>query len=209
MLLYLRTATIQRDRSLDAITFATEICGEVARATGLEVHAWSVLYGESIATVSWSTMVESHAAMGAAADKLQADASYMARAAGAADLFATAPEDSIGEVLATINETDTLGNYVSVVTAQCAPGKIAEAMGWGVDIFNHVGKITGRPGMLVRPLYGPWATLAWVSIADSLDQVDAANAAMNSDPGYIEMVDQGGGLFMPGSGASRLSQRLA
>ena len=50
---------------------------------------------------------------------------------------------------------------------------------------------------------------ARIQLVDSLDQVDAANTAMNSDPGYIEMIDQGGALFLPGSGYGRLSQRLA
>jgi hypothetical protein len=209
MYLFIRSGQMQRERALEALTFATEICGEVEKVTGVEVHAWSVLYGDEINNVSWTARAESHAAMGAISAKLQADAGYMARTAEAAELFTTAPIDTFAEVLATVNETDALGTYSSVVMAQCAAGKIAEAMAWGVDIFNHVGKVTGRPGLFIRSLYGPWASLAWVALADTLEEVDAASTAMSSDPGYIEMIDQAGDLFLPGSGQSRLSQRIA
>ena len=209
MYLFARTATVKPERSLDAITFATEICGQVKNVTGQEVHAWTALYGVPINTLTWTTMVESHADMGAAGEKLQADGGYMSRVTESSDLFETAPEDVFAEVLATVNQTDQLGTYASVIVAQCAPGKIAEAMGWGVDIFNHVGQVTGRPGILSRSLYGPFAQMSWISLADTLDQVDAAGTAMNSDPKYIEMIDQGTPLFVPGSGSGRLTQRLA
>ena len=94
------------------------------------------------------------------------------------------------------------------MSAQCAGGKIVSAMTWGLEVFNHVGSVTGRDGIFGRSMYGPWATLGWISIASSLDEIDAAQAAMSADPGYIEMVDQGGDLFVPGSATSALSQRI-
>ena len=70
------------------------------------------------------------------------------------------------------------GGFATVVTAQCAPGRIADAMAWGVDILNHASKVTGLDSSLVRGLYGPWATLAWISLAETWDEVDAASAAL-------------------------------
>ncbi|WP_426573403.1 hypothetical protein [Aquihabitans sp. McL0605] len=196
-------------RTLDATAFAIDIAAQVHTITGVEVHTWSLLYGGPINSVAWTATVESHAEMGAIGEKLMADPGYVTRIGESAELFESAPEDALTEVVATVNESPTLGEYASVVTAQCAEGKIADAMGFGVDILNHVAKVTGLPSMLTRSLYGPWASMSWITLASSLDAVDAANAAMGADPEYIQKVDGSAGLFLPNSGSSILSQRIA
>jgi hypothetical protein len=72
-----------------------------------------------------------------------------------------------------------------------------------------VSKLTGLDTSLARGIYGPWATLVWISLADTLEEADSADAAMSSDPSYLECVDQGGELFIPGTASQRLVRRLA
>ncbi|WP_421119160.1 hypothetical protein ACE2AJ_17615 [Aquihabitans daechungensis] len=208
MFLFTRTSTFKPERSVDAAGWAVDIAAQVSSITGVRISTWSALYGAPLNTVTWSCRVESHAEMGAVGEKLMADPGYTARIPEAAELFEGAPTDALIDVVAMVGDGGHTGSYASVVSAQCAGGKIAAAMTWGVEIFNHVGSVTGRDGIFGRAMYGPWATLGWISLADSLDEVDAAQAAMSADPRYIEMIDEAGDLFLPGSGQGRLSQRI-
>ncbi len=82
-------------------------------------------------------------------------------------------------------------------------------MAFGVEMMDHVAGVTGRDGLFTRSMYGPWAQVAWFSLAGSLEEVDAAEAALSADPEYLTKVDSSAGLFTPGSGLGRLTQRLA
>lgn len=208
MYLFTRTTTARPERAADAAAWSVDVAAQVRRITGLEVRAWSVLYGAPLTTVTWTCAADSHAEMGAMGEKLQADPGYLARLPEAADLFEGAPTDRLLEVLATVGEVRDDVRYASVVSAQCAGGQIAAALAWGVEIFEHVGSVTGRDGAFVRSMYGPWATLGWISLGASLEEVDAAEAAMAGDASYVTRIDQAGELFVPGSAESRLSQRL-
>jgi len=208
MYLFARTATAKPGRALDAATFATEVAGQVSSITGVEVHAWSTLYGAPITQLSWTALIDSHAAMGEVSEKLQADPGFQERIGVAGELFEAAPEDVFAEVVATVNDSGKLGTYANLVQAQVAGGKIGDAMAFAVDMLNHVGKVTGRDGLLTRSLYGPWASMGWIMLAHSLEEIDAAGEAMAADADYISKIDKAGDLFLPGSGHVQLSQRI-
>jgi hypothetical protein len=209
MYLFTRTTTARPERALDAAGWAVDVAAQVTSITGIEVGTWSALYGAPLNSVTWTCQVESHAEMGTMGEKLQADPGYVARTPEAADLFEGAPTDSLIEVLGMVGSGGHTGGFASLVSAQCAGGKIGAAATWGMQIFEHVGSVTGRDGIFGRSAYGPWATLGWITLASSLDEVDAAQAAMAADARYLEMVDESGDLFLPGSGQAVLSQRIA
>ena len=56
---------------------------------------------------------------------------------------------------------------------------------------------------------GPWATLAWIGLYDSLEQLDGAMAAQSADMAYVEKLDKGGHLFRDGSASQILVQRIS
>jgi hypothetical protein len=201
MLLFTRTTTLVSGSLAEGLEYA-------AARTGLRVVAWAGVYGTPLSTVTWSAGVRSHAAIGDAFRRLGADAEFRARVRQAASLVTGPAEDAIGEVLAS---TDGLAahQYASVTTAQCAAGRIAEAMAWGVDTMQHVSKLTGFATSVVRGLYGPFSTLAWITSTDTLAEVDAADVVTSSDPTYVERVDQAGELFLTGSARQQLVRRLA
>jgi hypothetical protein len=209
MHLFTRQATLVPDQIQDGAVYAAEMAGYVSSKTGLEVNAWATVYGAPLGSVSWSARVDSQAAMGAANDTLLADAGFQERLAANRHRFAVAPEDSIGEFVALTGEPGPVRQYAGIVTAQCAAGKIADAMAWGVDIMQLSAKLTGADHALVRPLYGPFASLVWIALFDTLEDADALETARSSDPSYLERLDQGGDLFVPGSATQRLIRRLS
>lgn len=208
MNLYSRVNTVNPERTLDAVAFAVNIASYVSDATGLEVGVWSAVYGAPLGTISWTARVDSPEAIGDIGDKLEADAKYQTMIADAAGLFSGLPEDSISEFLGFAGSGAGAGQYATVTFAQCAAGKIADAMAWGVDMMNHVQKVTGLDSSVSRSLYGPFASMGWITLAPDRAAVDAAGAAIGGDPSYIERLDQGGELFTPGSASSRLVRRL-
>jgi hypothetical protein len=209
MHLFTRTRTINTANAPEALAFSVEHAQYVSKVTGLDVIPWATVYGDPVGTISSSVRVESQAAMGAALATLAADAGYQKRVAEAAGRFFVGPtEDLIGEIVTFSGSGGSDGSFAWVVTAQCAPGRIAEAMTWGVDIRNHVTKVTGLDGTFVRGLYGPWASVAWVTLAETLEEVDGSVAALAADATYLERVDDAGALFLPGSAHERLIRRL-
>jgi hypothetical protein len=140
--------------------------------------------------------------------ELLADAGYQKRIADANGLFTGDMTDSLLQVVAVAGTPGPIGQYASIVRAQCAPGQIVSAMTWGVDVLNHVSKLTGNPMTLGRSMYGPWASMAWVSTAPDMATIDAANEAMAADATYVEKLDEGGPLFIGGSADQVLLQRL-
>jgi hypothetical protein len=81
-------------------------------------------------------------------------------------------------------------------------------MAWGVDMMQYVAKLTGAESSFARGLYGPFASVVWVSRFVSLQAVDAADAKLSNDPDYLERLDGAGDLFLPGSTTQRLIRRL-
>jgi hypothetical protein len=209
MYLFSRTSTADPERIFDATAFATDIAATASSISGLEVQAWAATYGAPVGTITWSAVVPSQTAMGAASEKLLADATYLEKVRAASDLFVGAMEDAIVDMVAMAGDGGHTGEYVTLVQAQCAVGHTAEAMTWGVDMMNHVAGVTGRDGVFGRSMYGPWGGVGWLSLAASLDEVDAATAAIAADPTYIEKLDAAGPLFVPGASRSMLSRRIA
>lgn len=208
MYLFARSRTAASDRMAEAAAFAVDIAAKATSVTGVELSAWQIEYGAPSTAFAWTATVGSHADVGIARDKLVADVGYIDAIQGAAGLFEGPPEDVIAEIVALGGDGGHRGDFSSIVMAQCATGKIGQAMAWGVEMMNHVVAVTGRDSLFTRSMYGPWASVAWISLAASLDDIEAGTAALSADPDYLAKVDAGGDLFMPGSGHSRLSRRI-
>ena len=96
----------------------------------------------------------------------------------------------------------------AVVTAQCEPGRIADAIAWTVDTGNDIARLTGLRTFVVRELSGPSATLSRITVAGSLADLDAAEQPLATDLTHLEQVDECAGWFVPGSVYQRLLRRL-
>jgi hypothetical protein len=194
---------------LEVMAMSAKLAQVATKATGVDVTAWTTVYGEPLGRVTWTSQIDSLAAHGANMAKLGGDKGYLDLVTKAPALFVGPLEDQMSEMVAVAGEPNFAGKYASVVSAQVAGGQIAASMGWAVDILNHVVAVTGVGGTLVRGLFGPWATLAWIAVYDSLEQLDAAGAAQSADMAYVEKLDKGGHLFVPASAGQVLFERIS
>jgi hypothetical protein len=209
MHLFTRTRQVDILQGPEASAFATSMAELASEVMEVEVVPWASVYGLPLGTVVYSAQVESQAAVAAALAKLSADAGYQRLIAETGSRLYLGPgEDAIGEIVSIAGTGESIGNFASVVLAQCSHGRIAEATAWGVDILSHASKVTGLDGAFLRGLYGPWATLVWINLAESMDEVDNATAALAADTTYLERIDDAGPLFLQGSVSQRLLRRL-
>jgi hypothetical protein len=210
MHLFTRTHQVDILQGPEALSSATDMARLASKVTGLEVTCWTSVFGLPLGTVVHSARVESQAAVADALATLSADPGYQQIVVESGWRLSTGPgEDAIAELVSSAGSGESTGNLASVVVAQCAPGRIAEATAWGVDILSHASKTTGLDGSFLRSLYGPWATLVWISLAETMEEVDIAAASLAADGTYIERIDDAGPLFLPGSASQRLLRRLA
>jgi hypothetical protein len=210
MLLFTRTRQIDVVQGPDAFTLATDMAHLASEVTGMEVIPWASVFGLPLGTVVYSAQVESQAVVADALAKLSTDPGYQRLVAESGRRLYTGPaEDAIAELVSAAGSGESTGNLASVVVAQCAPGRIAEATAWGVDILSHASKTTGLDGSFLRALYGRWPTLVWISLAETMEEVDIATASLAADGTYFERIDDAGPLFLPGSASQRLLRQLA
>jgi hypothetical protein len=199
MLLWTRTRQLDGLHWPDACASAVESTRHAAATTGLEVVPWTGVYGLPLGTVVYSVRVETQSAIAAALTTLVDSGRTLDDGPG---------QDAIGELVSSAGAGESTARFASVVLAQCAPGRIAEATAWGVDVLSHASKATGLDGLFLRGLYGPWASLVWISLAESMEEIDDSAAALAADPTYVERIDDAGPLFIPGSASQRLLRRL-
>ena len=143
MQLFTRTRTIDAAHADDAHAFAVDMGRYASAMTGLEVIPGATVYGGTVGTVTYSAPVESQGALAAALDTLAADPGYQERlAGGAVQLFTGPVDDTIGEVVSSVGSAGRVGNLATITTAQCAPGRTAEAT--HIDLQEAIGLLTVR-----------------------------------------------------------------
>ena len=195
----------------DTMAYATDMCAYVTDKVGREVALWSALFGAPLGSMMFAMRVEGIADLTAASEALLADPEYHAKIAAGAGFSGGPAEDSIGSPIRGElgGESPPVGAYAAVTTAQIANGKYAEAFGWAVEVAGHVESVTGTPTMVLSSQYGPFGTVNWVAASADAAAVDAANAALMGDEGYMKMLVAAGDLFVPGSGQQALIRRIA
>jgi hypothetical protein len=81
-------------------------------------------------------------------------------------------------------------------------------MEFGVRGQQHVTKGTGLSNAFLASAYGPFGTVAWLTGADTMAEVDALWAYQSTDVGYQALVKEAAPLFSDGTGVTSLIERL-
>jgi hypothetical protein len=148
------------------------------------------------------------AAMGAA---LAGDNEYEALLAKGVGWVSGPPIDTLRESLSGEMGADVpaVGSVATVTTAVIEGGKYGAAITWGLSVAAHVTASTGMPIAFLIDMFGTFGQVTWIGIAPDLGAADAANAKLNVDATYMEMLDGTAGLFVPGSGQRSIAVRMA
>jgi hypothetical protein len=207
MYIFSRTRQARPDKVLDAIPSAIEIAQKVTTITGMEVHVWSVRFGQPTGTIMWSARIDSQAELFESTEKMMADATYLDMAMSLADQFEGPATDQLVRIVSG-TPSEAPAKFISTTQAVMANGNYAKAIEFGVKMQEFVAKSLDQPTVFGTATYGGFADVIWLTGADSMAEVDAGTDWQNSDADYHKLVESAGGLFVEGSGQNGLLERL-
>lgn len=209
MLLFTRLATLTGSPR-KSMPWAMQITEYVQSHSPLPVTCWAGNFGYPIGTVAWSTMVESQAALAASMGGLLADPGYLDLIDSAVDLFPTPGQDLLREVVyGTPGDPPAVGSVVTVTAATAIVDRMADAVGWAVEMAQHVENVIGTPVALLTDVYGTIGGMAWISVQPDYAAIDSASGKLSADSGYLAKAADSKGLFVEGSGHVSQATRIA
>jgi hypothetical protein len=209
MLLFSRIATLTGSPR-KSMPWAVQITEYVNAHSPLPVTCWAVNFGYPIGTVAWSSFVESEAALAAATGSLLADSGYLDLVESAADLVSTPGHDLLREVIyGTPGDPPPVGSLATVTTATAIVDRLSDALGWAVEIGQHVEGVVGSPVAVLADVFGTVGGIAWIGSQPDAAAADAARAKLNADGDYLKKIAGSKDLFINGSDHVSQATRIA
>jgi hypothetical protein len=192
---------------------AMEWTGEITemgrKVTGTQIDAWSAVLSPELGTVVWSMWAESMAQIQGAGDQLAADSAYLKLVEKGADYFDGPAADGLATLVhGELNLDDNSAEYVGVATATLATGQLQTGVAAGIEIADHVTKVTGDNTLFVVNSTGIFGGVAWITPAADVTALDAGESALMADAEWLPLLDRVGGSFNPGA-AQSIFRRLA
>ncbi len=207
MYIFNRTRQARSSRMLEAIAGGIEAADKVKQITGLDLWVWAVRFGAPVGTITWSTRIESQTDIKIAMEKTIADAAYMDLVQGLDEHFEGQTVDSLGRLVSGTPREEPSQLY-TVTMAKMTAGKYREAIEFAVGMQEFMEAELGRPTAFLTSEYGGFSDVAWLMGHDSMDEVEAASQWVATSEEYHERVHAATGLFIDGSGETRLIERL-
>jgi hypothetical protein len=188
----------------EARRFAVKIAKAATDLVGQPITAFETRFGGPGA-IGWSTPVADMANLDELQGKMAADPSMQKMVEKGLAMWGL-PDDRLTQIIASSIKSSE-SSFYSSTTASPAPGKVSEAIAFGVKVQEHVSK-AGFAGLFGASVFGSYGEVGWLLGADSMAQLDAFRTFQTTDAGFVKLVDSGGHLFLPGSGTNRLVSRL-
>jgi len=208
MYIFNRVATLDRNRIFEGTAAAVEVAAKVTEITGMAVSVYGSRFGQPLNTIGWTARVDSQAELQAVTDKLMASEDYVSWIGSHSTLFETAPVDQLSTVVSA-SLAGAPKRFYSLLTALAANGRMGDAVAFGVRAQQFVAEVTGLATAFLVANYGPFGGVAWLTGADSADELDALATAQMANADYHALVAEAGPLFIPGSGVTSLIEKVA
>lgn len=211
MMIFQRVAVFQGPPD-EIGAWAVEITDAVNERTHLNASLWQGLFGAPVGALGWSAMVDNLTALEAATDLLAGDAGYLSLVAKAGAWTTTPPEDSYLQMIHSAGGEyvrPAVGSYAESTMAIPAPGKLAQAGQFGVEIADLHTQLTHAAVLFCSSAYGAFGEMRWLALYDSAAAVDAAAELVAKDDDYGAKLDAAGDLFIAGRAQRVLSRRIA
>ncbi|NNE94921.1 MAG: hypothetical protein HKN24_02735 [Acidimicrobiales bacterium] len=173
----------------------------ITEATGNQAYAWAASSGPPIGAFGISTRATGHEHLIELQQKMGASESYHAEAAKLADVLAMPSTTSLSQIVAMAGEQGEPAPVVRLTQATVQIGHVGDAMNWGQEMLQHVHNTTGLSGLFTNLASGSPFDVMWIFSANTGAELDAANAALQADTGYIGLIDKAASFIVPGSAA--------
>jgi hypothetical protein len=153
---------------------------------------WTSVMSPRMGTLAWTAVVSDLAIIEETEAKLSTDPGYLLLVDEAIPLLSTEPADQ--RLMQLVHaDPDAAGmdaSYAATVTATLAPGSTRSGIELGVEIAQRAKQITGRPTTFAVSVTGPYGEVMWVTLAETIQQLQAANDALNADDDFTKSLDK-------------------
>ena len=191
MYLYSRRVRLTRGRARDAMEWSTQICDLVNKGTDLDMSLYGQVFGRDVGTVAWTCTVDDLTQIEAASDKLTVDDAFAAAIERGAEFQTDGPHDSLIQILHGEPDPTRHVEYVTIVHSVCAIGGFQKGVELGIQIAQKSTELGGQQTSFGMHTTGPNGGVAWITTAPSLAELQEAEAKVNGDPAFIQLVDGG------------------
>jgi len=201
MLLFSRVVTLTGSPR-QVVPWALGITGYVNEHSDLDVSLWSYTFGLPIGTYAWSSVVESQVALTDSTAKLLADDGYFDQLEQGSDFVGQPGKDHLRELVhgEPGDSPPPVGAVAVITTATALVDRMADAVGWGVEIAQYVTEATGGPVSMLTNVYGQLGEIAWIGVQPDLQAAEAARTKLSGDMDYLGRMAATKDLFVPASG---------
>jgi hypothetical protein len=212
MYLFSRQVRLATGHTREAIDWALAQSEKVHTITGLQVGLYTQVFSPNIGTVAFSAFVPDLAALEAAGDKLNVDDAFIAASDKGAALTVGHPVDRLAQIVHGDPDPNRSIEYVTVVRAVCASGRIARGLELGVEIAERAEKVTGTPTLFLSDVTGTYGGVSWTSGHADVQAMERAQQSLAEDAGWVKYIDKEvGGVYSdePYTTTSLIYRRLA
>jgi hypothetical protein len=190
--------------------WAVSLTQKINQISAVPSSLWTSVMSPAMGSLAWTSVVSDLAIIEDTEAKLAVDPGYMALVDDATALLSTDPADQTLMQLVH-GDRDAAGidaHYALTTRALLAPGASQAGIELGVDLAQRGKKITGRPTSFAVGVTGDYGAVMWVSLAETIQQLQAANEALGSDAEFAKLADsKASKVFMPGA-TQTISRRV-
>lgn len=210
MYLFTRTGRLGRGTSVRASTeWALTITEKVNQIVSIDVSLWTTILSPAQGTLVWSSMVPDLQSLEDADAKLMVDDTFVSLLDQGTQLLENGVDDAVAQLVSGDVDPELNPQYVAVVRSELTTGGFAKGIEAGIEIAQRATTISGLPTSFFVSSTGKYGGVSWVSPAQSLGQLEAADARINADAGFLAYLDQvAPAAFVPGITTQAIYRRI-
>jgi hypothetical protein len=182
--------------------WAVSLTQKINQISEVPTVLWTSAMSPGMGTFAFTAVVRDFAQIEATETKLAADPGYATLVQEGIGLLSADPVDQLLMQLVH-GDRDAASidaQYAQTVRATVAPGVMEKGIELGVDLAQRVKKITGRPTSFAVGITGDYGSVMWVSLAENIQQLQAATEALNADRDFARAVDhEASKAYLPGA----------
>ena len=202
MYLYSTSARSGAANPAKVMEWAVSMTEKINQISSVPTSLWMAAMSPAMGTMAWTSVISDLAVIEETEAKLAADPGYMDLVDQATTLLSTDAADQrlMQLVHADPDSAGINAQYASTVSATLAPGSMVSGIELGVEVAQQVKKISGQPTSFAVSVTGDYGAVMWVSLAETIQQLQAGNEAVNADTAFAKMVDQKASkAYLPGT----------
>ena len=211
MYLFTRTARLRPGNTRGGVAWAVGITERVNQITGLGVGLWTTSMSPGLGTLSWTTTVEHLSDLDDANAKLMVDDMFVDEVdRGSVFGDGAGADDEVAQLLHGAVDPSAAPQCAMVVRSEVLPGAFARGIEAGIEIASRATALGGLPTLFLVSTTGKYGGVAWITLADSIAELESGEQQANSDAAFIGYVDEvAPGCYQPGITTQTIFTRIA